>query len=326
MNDKAKASSGSGGGERIYSVDAGTRRLNWFLVGGATASAIGVGCLGIFGTPSSSVRIMAGLVTMALLVFAMYGVRYNQLTTFLYPDRIVSRGLFTQASLRRDDIAGYELIPESSGPATLKLTPKDRTHKDLHINRFSPDDEFRTWLSGVPDLRLTTPVLRRKRRFNIIVAGIFSLVWCALLAFGLRQNFQQYDHFMILKSRGVATEGYIRSKSVSGRSHTHYITYTYECCSSSNPRIFSNEIEIDASDYQSIAVRDRIPVVYDPVDPTTSYPNPDGLLFRINPHSYLKRNIIFLVALTLFILIVMGGAYIADSRIARQPLPLDGSA
>ena len=238
---------------------------------------------------------------------------------------MISRGLFTQDALNRGDIKGYEVIPGRYGPARLRLTPRDRSHKRVYVYQFSPDDAFREWFRDIPDLRQTSMVIRRKWRVNIIVAIAFAIGWSALLFFGLRQAIQQYDHFTVLQSRGITTNGYVKAKSISGRSHTHHLAYNYKVNSKPMSHILGGEIEIDIGDYQSVGIGDPIPVIYDPMKSETSYPNLNGLLNRVNPQAYLKRNITFYSLMTLFIIVLMAGAWVADSKAFRKALPLKGS-
>jgi len=136
---------------RIYKVDPGTRLLNW--LGAAVFVACFLGCALFVFSSAGPAKIKIGLAAPIFLFFALYSVRFNQLATFLYPDRIVSRGFFTQAFLYRDDIAGYELI-FGTGLPRLKIKPKNPAHKCLYVNRFSADVIFENWLSEFPDLGL----------------------------------------------------------------------------------------------------------------------------------------------------------------------------
>jgi len=136
---------------RIYKVDPGTQLLNWLCA--AVFVACFLGCALFVFSGAGPAKIKIGLAAPIFLFFALYSVRFNQLATFLYPDRIVSRGLFRQTCLYRDNIAGYELI-SGTGLPRLKLKPKNPAHKCLYVNRFSADVTFENWLSEFPDLGL----------------------------------------------------------------------------------------------------------------------------------------------------------------------------
>ena len=301
---------------RIYPVNPATRRMNQLIAVGSAVLATALAIFGLFKLSSISTAIMLECFAAAIMAFAGYALGYNHLATVLYTDRIVSRGLFRRQALLRAEIAGFEMVPERSGPPTLRLVPKDPKQRHVNVYRFLPDDAFRDWLTGIPDLRLAPATLRRKRRVRAIVAAVVAAGWSLLLIFGFRQAFDEYEKLLALQRRGVVVEGVVVGKSTVGRSHARYLDYRYKTTSGQNE---SGEAQIGKSDYNSFVVGDMTPVIYDPVHVTASYPSTIGLLRRMNLKDHLRRTLLTYGVWTLILTTLMVGAYIADGRAAKKP-------
>jgi hypothetical protein len=68
--------------------------------------------------------------------------------TVLTADEVRLRYLFSGDRMRRADIAGYRFIEARE----IKLIPKPNAGKGLTITVYRPDDDFRAWFEGIPNL------------------------------------------------------------------------------------------------------------------------------------------------------------------------------
>jgi len=135
---------------RVYRMEMAFRILLFVCAGIFSAFALGFIGYAVSSLTGSD-RLICASCGAVFILPALLAIRLALMSaTVLYSDRVERRGAFGSRSMRRVDIAGYQIIPGRNEPPYVKLYPKAKGARRLNVYRFQPDATFDDWFRDIP--------------------------------------------------------------------------------------------------------------------------------------------------------------------------------